>query len=153
MADKKPIALIWLFPSQGTMVTNLLTHKPPKNNPPPVEPGTVLRCGGMLGEALEDRFLDGIPLGVESVAVRCTYSLSRFPDLDKAKTNVWSMSTSQALSGQLLEEAQRAPERFLRKFMQLEKQLLEQEAEKRKQEAEAQQPKPKKRPPGKRRSK
>jgi hypothetical protein len=100
----------------------------------------------MMGEVLEDRFIDGIPIAANSVAVCCTHSLGRFPDLDKMKTNVWTLSDSQVLTGQLLEEAKRNPEPFLRKFVEMELKVREQ----RRAQAAAKVQQQEKRPPGKR---
>lgn len=149
---QKPLALLWLFPSRGTCVSNVPGHQPPRDNPLPVEVDTPLRCADMLGVALRDRTVDGIPLGASSVAVRCTFSLSRFPKLDTEKMNVWHLSSSQVLTGSLLEESRRNPESFLRKFMALEEQLRHQRVGAQRLTQPQAVPK-RKRPPGKRRSK
>lgn len=140
--NKNAAAVIWLFPSRGSFVSNIPEHAPSPDNPLPVAEGTFLRCSDMLGVVLEDRVVEGIPVAATSVAVKCMFSLSRFPELDKTRINVWSMNTSQVLTGQLEAEAKRAPEEFLRKFMALEEKMQEQERQER--------AKRKKRPPGKR---
>jgi len=127
MLVDRPFAVIWSYPSRGSCFTNLLSNKPPKDNPAPLELGAVLRSIDMIGTVLADRELDGVPLATRSVAVQCTLSLSRFPELDMSQTHVWSTKTSQVLTGKLLEEATKNPESLVRKFMELEEKVRDQE--------------------------
>lgn len=120
---RKPLAVIWSFPSRGSFVTNIPEHEPPEDNPPPLKVGTAVRCADMLGEVLPDRVVNGVPVHVRSVAVKCTFSLSRFPRLDVENTNVWSLGLTQVLEGELLEVARNDPESFVRKFMELEEKV------------------------------
>lgn len=147
MFSKNAVALIWYHPSRGSLITNIQKQAPPPDNPAPVAEGTMLRHGPMLGVAVADRELHGVPIAANSVAVSCTHSLSRFSDLDRGHTNVWSLATSQVLTGDLVVAAAEDPEAFIKRFMKLENELME----RKRAEAQAQRKK-KKGPPGKRRS-
>jgi len=146
-SDRKPVAIIWYLPGKGSFISNIPDHAPTPENPAPIVPGALLRCGDMLGVARADRKLEGVPIGVNSVAVDCTFSLSSWAELDVGAIHVWSLDCSQVLEGALAAAAKKDPEGTVRKFMQVEKQYRDQLHPPRKVEC---QPKKMKRPPGKR---
>lgn len=124
MYKKPPKTLIWSYPGKAIFISRCEDHVPPNKCPPPVKPGTMLRCDKYLGIALPDRQVDGLFLRDTSVAVKCVGTVDRFSDLDLDSTHVWALSLCQVLNDALRCQAEKDPEAFLHKFLEVEKEVV-----------------------------
>jgi hypothetical protein len=125
MPDSRPQTVLWSFPGKAILTSRCTSHVPPPDCPPPVEPGTMLRCGKHLGLALSDRQVDGLPLCSTSVAVQCIGTVDRFSKLDLDNTHVWALSLCQVLNNALRSQAEKDPEGFLLKFLEVEQKVVD----------------------------
>jgi hypothetical protein len=130
----KPVAIIWHYPSRGTFRSTLDRHKPYGDNKAFLEEGTLIRHSDMLGEVLPDRKFEGLDVYLGSVVVKCTHSLSRFSEMDKNGLHVWVVSDSQVLTDSLKEAADKDPEGFIKKFVEVEAQVREEKLSERRKE-------------------
>jgi hypothetical protein len=122
---KAPKTLIWLLPGKSVFVSRYADHVPPPDCPPPVEVGKMLRFGKHLGLVLPIRQVEGLLIRATSVAVQCIGTIDRFPNLDLDRTHVWALSLCQVLNDALRSQAEKDPEGFLRKFIEVEQKVVE----------------------------